>query len=195
MRHVLAIVAAGFAVVALAGCGDSTPPPPPPPQVVQQPEPQVAPPPVDSGPPAPAPLTNIEMQLDTPVKTSLCFVALVPQSGGRPHVLQIRSYEDPTVETYPSFYFHAPVTHDKTKALSGQKVAGEVFFQEQPNAPVWQSPADKPAEITVTSASEEDLQAEFQVTLVNAETGVRKEVQGKLGGPVKQAESTATPTP
>lgn len=47
---------------------------------------------------------SIERLLDAPLTASGCYVALLATGGGRPNLLQITSYRDPSGESFPSVF-------------------------------------------------------------------------------------------
>jgi hypothetical protein len=123
----------------------------------------------------------IELQLDAPVTASGCYAALYTFSDGRPSVVQITSYNDPTAESFPSVMLRAQTSAKAPGDLSGQKLSAKAFVQENPDGPVWSADA-KPLELTISAADATNIVAEFSGTLENVGSGESKATRGKLSG-------------
>ncbi len=130
---------------------------------------------------------GIELQLDKAVNTSGCYAALHLQSGGRPNILQITSYNAPSAESFPSFFLRAQVTQRTMAELAGQTVSGQIYVQDGPNGNVWESPADQLAQLKITAVDANSVSGELTGPIMNVGTGERRELTGKLGGSVKEA--------
>jgi len=124
---------------------------------------------------------SVELQLDHPVSAKSCYVHLI-RLNGRPTVLQVSSYQDAGAESFPSFFLRAEPQQADPAALAGARIAAEVFVQETPEGPVWHTTVAAPAQIAITSATADSLNADLQGLLVNSDTGATKEMTGKLSG-------------
>lgn len=127
---------------------------------------------------------TIELTLDAPVTASGCYAALYSFSDGRPSVVQITSYNDPAAESFPSIFLRAETTAKAPAELQGQKLSAKAFVQENPGGPVW-SADTKPLELTIASADDTNLTAEFTGTLEQLGTSQSKPITGKLNGSFK----------
>ena len=129
---------------------------------------------------------SIQLQLDAPVTSSGCYPMLYVFSDGRPSVLQITSYNDPTAESFPSLILRAETKAKSSAELSGQKLSAKAFVQENKDGPVWQA-IDKPLELTISAADEKTITALFSGSFENVEDGKSKETTGTLSGsfPIK----------
>ena len=125
---------------------------------------------------------NIELQLDKPLRTSGCYAAPLLQAAPRPNVLQVTSYDDPAAESFPSVFLRAKVQQQTPESLSGQKVPAQIFVQHDPQGPVWQSPDDAAAQLTIAKADAQSFSGQFDGVLVNLESGEHQQVSGKLSG-------------
>lgn len=123
----------------------------------------------------------IELQLNSPVKSSGCYAALRSFSDGRPSVVQITTYNDPSAESFPSVILRATTTAKSPADLNGQKLSAKAFVQENPDGPVWSADA-KPLELTISTADDASITAEFSGALENVNTGETKPTTGTLNG-------------
>jgi len=103
---------------------------------------------------------DMQLNLDAPVTTSGCYAKYVPPLGGRPGVLQLRSYAQPEGETFPSVLLRLTATAENVAALKEQNLAGQMFVQLEKGGPVWQSEASGQVQLKVTQADEKNLVAE-----------------------------------
>jgi hypothetical protein len=128
---------------------------------------------------------SMELTLDQPLKTGRCYLALVRLSDGRPTVLQITSYQEPTDESFPSAMLRGETSAPAPAALAGQKVAVQMFLQARADGPVWHTLRDQPVELTLTSADANTFAAEITAgKLVNSDTDQAIDIRGKLSGPI-----------
>ena len=113
--------------------------------------------------------------------TGGCYATLNVFSDGRPSILQITSYNDPSGESFPSVIIRAETSAKTPEDLSGKPVTANVFVQANNSDAVWQA-IENPLELTFTSVDQSEFSATVRGTLVNAETGVSKEMTGSLHG-------------
>ena len=123
---------------------------------------------------------SIELTLDAPLAASGCYVSLLSPGGGRPNVLQITSYRDPSGESFPSVFVQARVGENPLTALTGLAVEAIVFAQGSPDGPVWQTLPSAPAKLTISAAGGSEFSAELTGELVNVESGARQAASGKF---------------
>lgn len=124
---------------------------------------------------------TIELQLDSPVKSTGCYAALHVFSDGRPSVLQITSYNDPSGESFPSMILRAETKAKSPSELKGQKLLAKAFVQESDKSPVWQA-VETPLDLTVSAADDALIAAQIQGSLINVESGKTKQTTGTLSG-------------
>jgi hypothetical protein len=127
---------------------------------------------------------SVELQLDAPVTAKGCYASLL-QVSGRPTVLQVASYRDPSGESFPSFFLRAQTDQAEPAALVGLAIPAEVYVQAEANGPIWHTTADQPAQIVVRSLAADGFAADVQGVLVNSGTGATQPVTGKLSGSLK----------
>jgi len=103
---------------------------------------------------------EMQLNLDAAVQTSGCYATYVPPQGGRPGVLQLRSYAKPDTEAFPSVLVRLTSTAENVAGLRDQSLAGQVFVQKEKGGPVWQSDANAPLQLKVTQADEKAFVAD-----------------------------------
>lgn len=129
---------------------------------------------------------NIEVQIEgTPVSTSGCYAAVYPQSGGRPNILQVKSYHDSSAESFPSFFFRGHLTQRAPGELVGQTITGKVYVAAAKDGELWQTPEDQPGQLTVSTVDGDKFSGELRCALVSSVSGQRKESTAKLSGSIK----------
>lgn len=112
-----------------------------------------------------------KITLDGPTEFGASFVRLVKLNPGRPSVLQIKSYRDGDLDSYPSFLVQAQVTETDLRSLSGKPIEAKFFAQKTPTGPVWHSPDDQPAALSL-SFIDGIVSAKIEsAELLNTETG------------------------
>lgn len=121
---------------------------------------------------------SAELTLDSPLKTSACYVQIVPPLGGRPAILQIKSYQTPEQESFPSLMLQGNVSESNLAGITGQTVQASMWVQREANGPVWSS--SKPVELRIISVENETTQIELAGALHNSENGAEQTVAGKL---------------
>lgn len=104
---------------------------------------------------------DMQLQLDAPLKTSGCYVRYLPPLGGRPGVLQLRSYAQAEGETFPSVLIRCTTSAENAAALRDQNLTGAMFVQGTQGGPVWQSEAATPVQLKVTQVDDKTFVAEI----------------------------------
>jgi hypothetical protein len=131
---------------------------------------------------------GIELALagGAPLKTAGCYGSLTVQGGGRPTVFQVTSYADAAGESFPSLYFSAATSADSTAALANQTLQGRLYFQQQPDGPVWHTADGDMASLSVQTAADNQFTATLaQCKLVNTETNETRTATGTFSGSLK----------
>ena len=124
---------------------------------------------------------SVELDVGGPVATRGCYANWLRFSG-RPTVLQVASYVDPTNESFPSFFLRGQTDSAEPSALIGAALDVEAYLQREADGPIWHTTAEQPAQIVIRSASAEGFAADLQGVLVNSATGESQNVTGKLSG-------------
>ena len=127
---------------------------------------------------------SVELQLGGPVTAKGCYASLLRVSG-RPTVLQVASYSDPSGETFPSFFLRALTEQSEATALVGSAIPADVYVQAEAGGPIWHNTVEQPAQIVIRSLEAEGFAADLQGVLVNSGTGASQNVTGKLSGSLK----------
>ena len=121
-----------------------------------------------------------------PLKTSGCYGTLTIQGGGRPTVFQVTSYADAAGESFPSLHFSAATSADSTAALANQTLQGRLYFQQQPDGPVWHTADGDMASLSIQSAADDQFTATLaQCKLVNTESNETRMATGTFSGSLK----------
>jgi hypothetical protein len=128
--------------------------------------------------------SSVELQIERPVTAKGCYASLL-RVGGRPAVLQVASYRDPSHESFPSFFLRAQTEQTEPGALVGAVIPAEVYVQPEADGPIWHTAADQPAQIVVRGAAADGFAADLQGVFVNSATGASQSVTGKLNGSLK----------
>lgn len=129
---------------------------------------------------------GLELELSGPIKTSGCYASLT-SIPGRPSVLQITSYNDPSAETFPSVLIWAPVAAQAPAELLNQTVQAQMFAQRDAQASPWQTAAGKAVSIKFTALEGSMLigQIEAGGTLTDTGNGSQAPVSGKIQATLK----------
>ncbi len=131
---------------------------------------------------------GVELALEggAPLKTSGCYGTLTIQGGGRPTVFQVTSYADAAGESFPSLHFSAATSADSTAALANQTLQGRLYFQQQPDGPVWHTADGDMASLSIQSAADDQFTATLaQCKLVNTESNETRMATGTFSGSLK----------
>ena len=94
---------------------------------------------------------KFELVLGEPVSAKGCFARIITFSDGRPAVLQITSYQEPSGEDFPSVFVRAELASAAPDALAGKIVQARVYVQLKPNREVWHSTPEAPVEIIISA--------------------------------------------
>ena len=103
---------------------------------------------------------DMQLSVDAAIKTSGCYAKYVPPLGGRPGVLQLRSYAQPNGEAFPSVLVRITSTAENVAELRDLELAGQVFVQKEKGGLVWQSDATAPVQFKVTQADDKGFVAD-----------------------------------
>lgn len=128
---------------------------------------------------------SAEVDLDGTSTTPACYAHFLPQGGGRPSVLQLRSYREMASIAYPALFLQAQVAAGGASELVGQTVSAKFFFQSDEKAPVWFSPPGTHVELRIVAADAGSVAAEFSGGSVqNSESGAVRPVKGSVSAVV-----------
>lgn len=129
---------------------------------------------------------EMDLALDSPVKTSGCYASLIVVDAQRPSVLQITSYKDAENEKFPSVFLRALVEPTSAADLAGQTVPAQMFVQHQRNGPVWHSLAPEHVPLRIDKTADYSITATIlDGQLVSTETGETMDVSGTFSGSLK----------
>jgi hypothetical protein len=109
----------------------------------------------------PAVASSLDWELAGPLKSSGCYAAIdaVP---GRPAVLRISTYSDPSRETFPSVMIWGQVGATTPAALVNQQVKAQAFAMRAADGAVWQTPPGQWITITITGAAEKSITGKIE---------------------------------
>ena len=125
---------------------------------------------------------NIQLQVDNKsIQTTGCYGTTYRLETPLQSVIQVTSYNDPSAESFPSFFARAFVA-DVADIAPGKQLEAQVYLQENPNGSVWETPPGEPAELKITSVANGVFEAEIAGAMANSDDGVRKNVSGTLSG-------------
>lgn len=125
---------------------------------------------------------SMEFMLEAPVKTKGCYAAFIAGRGGRPSVLQLRSYAAADQEAFPSALIQAPVEAATLGELVGKTVAAQMFVQAESSGAVWHTVGVEPVQLTIKAVAEKQLTAELTGAAVNTASGKAAPVSAKIDG-------------
>jgi hypothetical protein len=125
---------------------------------------------------------SMEFTLDEPVKTKGCYAAFIAGIGGRPSVLQLRSYPSVAQEAFPSALVQAEVETGSLADLVGKTVAAQTFVQAEPSGLVWHTVGGEPMQLTIKTVADKQLIAELTGVAINTATGQTAPFSGKIDG-------------
>ena len=103
---------------------------------------------------------SMELQTDPPLASKACYVELIVTDDARPNVLRLASYKSTELERFPSMILEAQVEETSLADLAGKTVQAKVYAQDAQDGPVWSSPHDSPAALTITAVDENSLTCE-----------------------------------
>ncbi len=104
---------------------------------------------------------EISLTLDAPTLARNANATLVLLEPNRPSVLQIRSYANPTQETYPAIFFQGSVAADSMSGLVGKTILGKLFVQPTADGTIWFSDDSSPISLTIQSLEDTELVGSF----------------------------------
>ena len=134
---------------------------------------------------------SMELNLDSPAKTSGCYAKFVPGTTSRPAVLRLQSYRDEKNETFPSAYVRAAVKAAAPSELQGQTVAATLYVQAVKDGPVWFSPDGSPVQLKIVTVDDKQIVAEIiGGSLTRTDSGAAAPVTAKLHGYWQSASGT-----
>jgi hypothetical protein len=168
--------AVGIVFLAWAGCGDSLPAIP----TVKDVQQAVANK-VEAVKQTAQAAGGIELTLDQPINASGCYASWLPIAG-RPTIVQVTSYNDPSGESYPSFFLRVETDETQPSALPNRTLSGEALVMVGAEGPLWHTTPDRPIEFVLTEVGDSNFRATVRGLMVNSETGAQQEVSGKLEG-------------
>jgi hypothetical protein len=101
-----------------------------------------------------------------------CFAELIVLDGGRPSVLQIRSYRGAASETFPSVFVRAETTAHSLAELAEAPLSAKVYVQTAADGAILYTPDGRTVELNVTAANAESVAATVEsAALANAAGG------------------------
>jgi hypothetical protein len=125
---------------------------------------------------------SMELTVDAPLKFSACYVKFITSKTGRPSVLQLQSYREPSQESFPSALVRAQVSASDLPGLKGQTIPAQLFVQAQKDGPVWSTNKDL-VQLKITAVDAKTMSAELvSGSLLNASTGASQAVKGAFQG-------------
>lgn len=128
---------------------------------------------------------NGEMQLviESPVTVPGCYVTFIDAVGGRPSVLQLKSYRSAEAETFPSVLLQATVEASDPSALQGQTVSAQMFVQVAADGPVWFADRTHPVQLKIVTVADRKFTAELVGgALASTHSGNSIPASGKFNG-------------
>jgi hypothetical protein len=131
---------------------------------------------------------SIELALSggSSVKTAGCYGEFIVVGHGRPAILKVKSNADVSAEAFPSLLFQATTPVDNPTALANQTLQGVLYFQQQPDGPVWHSADGETVTLSIQTAAEGQFSGTLAAgKLVNTETNESRTVTGSFSGSLK----------
>lgn len=131
---------------------------------------------------------KIDVQIDSARRSaSGCYARLYLLSDGRPNILQITSYADPTAEKFPSVFIRTQVAYGTPGALANRRLeAQQVYIQAAAAGPIWKTPDGQTAQLSITAVDGNQFEATLSGVLVDAATGESSSITAKLLGEIEQ---------
>lgn len=130
--------------------------------------------------------TKIEFALGADLKMTLseCHVKWIPARAGYPAAVQIKSYDDPKSESFPSLFIQAVAPGDDLEAIQGQTLDAVIHLADSANGEVWHTIATDPAQIVIrnSDASGRVVGEISAATLVQVSTQERYSGSGSFDG-------------
>ncbi len=123
---------------------------------------------------------SVELDVNGPVKASKCAVELIKLGEGRPAILQIANTVGQEAETFPSIFVRAEVTAASLADLSGRRLSGQFFAQSQSGGPISFTTPDRPIEIFVKTATNDEIEVELTGALETTGEGAAPSVKGTV---------------
>ncbi len=131
---------------------------------------------------------SVELQIGGPVTAKGCYASLLRVSG-RPTVLQVASYRDPSGETFPSFFLRALAERSGSRPhWLGRAIPAEAYVsRRRPMARSGTPPIDQPAQIVIRSLAADGFRGR------SARQCLRQQRQRREPGRNRQTERIAVP--
>lgn len=125
---------------------------------------------------------SMQFALDAPVTTKGCYVAFIAGHGGRPAVLQLRSYPTADQEAFPAALIQAQVEAQSVNDLVGKTVSAQAFVQAEPSGAVWHSVDGEPVQLTIQSYADKHLMGALTGKAKNTKTSQTLDLTGTIDG-------------
>ena len=104
---------------------------------------------------------SAEIMLNREVRAGRCYVTLNQPGENRPAILELKSYQTETDESFPTFLFHAEASSASWNDLLGQEVSGQLFIQTEADGPVWFTSPDQLVKVKLISHEGGNVEAEL----------------------------------
>jgi hypothetical protein len=125
---------------------------------------------------------SMAFTLDAPVTTKGCYVSFIAGRGGRPSVLQLRSYRAADQEAFPSALVQSQVEAASLNELAGQTLQAQSFVQAEESGPVWHTAGSEGVQLTIKAIADKQVVAELSGDAINTSTGQATPITAKLEG-------------
>lgn len=102
------------------------------------------------------PTGEAQLTLETLTRFNGAYLRLL-DIGNRGRVLQIRSYDLPANETFPSFFMQAQVDVSDVANLTGKVIKARLFVQSKEEGPVWFCDGQELVEVNLLSITDGQL--------------------------------------
>jgi hypothetical protein len=126
---------------------------------------------------------TIELNVGGAIKANRCTAQLAIFSGGRPAVLQLKSYAGEAGDSYPAVYLRAILPEGATAPTAGQTLQADAYVQASADSPLWRSDDAAPIELSITAVDDKQVSGSVsRGALANTSDGARVDVTGTFRG-------------
>ncbi len=123
---------------------------------------------------------NAIFEIEKTIDFETCYVVLKHLPDRNRSALQIKSYKTLEENSYPSFFAYATVDDQLLATLAGETVSCKIYFQLQPDGPIWSTRNSNPVKIQVISVKPQFKARLLPTALTATGHGRTTQVSGKI---------------
>lgn len=128
-----------------------------------------------------------KIKLDDELSIAASYVNLIPLKD-RGAVFQLRSYADPSTESFPAYFFQANTAANSIGSLVGQSVSGNLFVKKNAETATWMNAPGQAVTLTISTSSEGVLKGQFTAGNLQQPDGKSSQIAGAFEAIIEGGE-------